>query len=103
MVVATLLMLVLGTILLASIVPLLQFMLSKKKASLKEEESFYFSQELFDHEMSHSDKIHKVQDQNNVNRFSLANRGWIRYPNGNIMNEADFLEKKNAEYSIELP
>ena len=38
-----------------------------------------------------------------VNRQSLANRGWVRCPNGTIMNDVMFEQKKCDEYKIELP
>ena len=92
------------TILLGSIVPLVQFVLYHYKAK-NQPTVFRFSQKLFDMDMDFSAKNIKHTDKTirNVNRFGLSDRGWIRCPNGTVMDDADFSRKKIEESEFELP
>lgn len=71
---------------------------------LKKSEKLLFSQALLDYDMDNIkyEDIH-TQDASLVGRQALANRGWVRCPNGTVMNEAIFEDKKSNEYKIELP
>lgn len=82
-------------LLLGCIVPFTQFLIYKK--SNKKSCKYVFSEELvnFDFEFEINDKV--------VARTLLATRGWVRGPQGNVMTEYDFEQKKAAEYDIALP
>ena len=81
---------------LASIVPFAQFFaFRKRKISLIQQ--YRFSYDLFNYD------IDNKGDNRHVDRFALSNRGWIRCPNGIIMSNETFEEKRNNEYSVDLP
>lgn len=63
---------------------------------------FYFTRSLLDYNLNEL-SFEKIKDKKKINRFALANRGWIRYLNGEIMDSDMFQEKRDSEYSIDLP
>lgn len=82
-----------------SVVPFIQFIvLYFRRHKNKYRMVYYFSRELFDYDMNRKSTIDIT-----INRRVLANRGWVRYPNGKVITETDFEEKKKEEYQIELP
>lgn len=85
------------SIILASSIPLIQYIIANRKTKESYTQKYMFSDELvnFDIEGKELDE--------HTDRFSLANRGWIRCPNGTIMSEKNFQAKKEQEYKIELP
>lgn len=103
MMVFTILLLILVTVLLGSIVPFIQYIEFKRKPVGKRYK-YYFSEELLNYDMDNLsfENIDVVNERTN-NRLYLSDRGWIRCPNGTVMSERGFEEKKAREYSIELP
>ena len=93
---------ILATIALASIVPLMQYIVCLKKNKSSAEGLYYFSQELVDRETESFSVKNGIQPAV-VNRVELTNRGWVRCPNGSVMSEQEFEDKKRAEYLIDLP
>lgn len=81
---------------LGSIVPVIQFLLTSK-SSKKNKYSYSFPAELFNMELD------STYEDEFVSRSVLSMRGWIRGPQGNIMTKKAFQEKRDIEYSIELP
>ena len=93
---------ILATLVLASIVPLLQYIVHLRKNRGSMAEMYFFTQELLDYDTNRLSKF-KNDSISITNRVELANRGWIRCPNGTIMTEQEFEERKREEYSLELP
>lgn len=95
MIIFYIILITIGIIVLGSIVPLLQLLNAKchKKSSYK----YVFSNELVDFDMDFTIKSEFIS------RPLLATRGWVRGPQGSIMTNEVFEEKKKAEYSIQLP
>ena len=95
MIIFYIILITIGIIALGSIVPLLQLLNAKshKKCSYK----YVFSNELVDFDMDFSIKSELIH------RPLLSTRGWVRGPQGSIMTNEAFEEKKKAEYSIQLP
>ena len=87
---------ILSVCILASIVPFAQF-LAFRKRKLSLNQHYRFSNDLFDYD------IDNKGNNRHVDRFALSNRGWIRCPNGIIMSNETFEEKRNNEYKIDLP
>ena len=92
-------LMLLATVLLACIIPIMQYLNACWKVSGIKGEYFYFSQDLFDSDIGKT----SAYNDSFVNRQELANRGWVRCPKGTIMHELDLEEKKLIEYQIELP
>ena len=90
-----LLALTVAILLLGSIVPLVQVLIAKKNR--KKTYKYVFSEELVNYDFDTKIKNKLVA------RTRLATRGWVRAPQGNIMTDDDFEQKKNAEYNISLP
>lgn len=103
-----LLIMILGTIILGSIVPVIQFfkfkITSNKTAFNKYENHYQFSRELLNSDLDNLkfENVDKVDRKLN-NRLYIAERGWVRGPNGTVLSLHDFEEKKSIEYEIELP
>lgn len=99
-----LILMIIITLLLGSIGPLLQFVIYNRK--LKSQPSkYHFSQTLLDFDMD-SLSFENIDDKNEdavVCRLNLSDRGWIRCPQGTVMSERDFGEKKKREFELELP
>ena len=95
MIIFYVILITIGIIALGSIVPLLQLLNAKchKKSLYK----YVFSNELVDFDMDFSIKSEFVY------RPLLSTRGWVRGPQGIIMSNEVFEEKKKAEYCIQLP
>lgn len=90
-------------VLLASIVPLCQFLFFKLKSSKNADDyeaddyEYIFSNELVNKDID-------FQNSNQLpSRKIASSRGWIRGPQGEVMTNKDFEEKRNLEYSIDLP
>lgn len=94
-----LLVFILIILLLGSIVPILQFLVSKRRRQKsKKNYKYVFSDELINYDFDFpSLKTEQVP------RTLLATRGWVRGPQGNVMSENLFDKKKSEEYSIKLP
>lgn len=93
---------ILVTIIIASIIPVTQYLIYSHQFKAESVASYSFTKELYDHNLDdvESDKL----DISFVGRVDLANRGWVRsHPNGTIMTRNEFEEKKRKEYAIELP
>ena len=95
MVIKYILLFTLILVILGSVVPIFQFI--KYKKNLKSQYVYVFDQELL------NCHIESSSTNNQVSRYHLNNRGWIRGPQGHIMDEKDFEKKKNDEYNIQLP
>ena len=97
------LILVALTVAVSCIVPLMQFIYSFYRFS-KRSEKLLFSQSLLDYDLDdiRYEDVHE-EGSTTVGRQLLANRGWVRCPNGTIMNSTIFEAKKAEEYAIELP
>lgn len=91
------------TILVGGIVPFSQYIYITLQCR-KKVEKLLFSQALLDYDMDEI-KYENVYAENTslVGRQALANRGWVRCPNGTIMNNDVFEDKKKKEYELELP
>ena len=85
------------------IVPWVQFVVAKRKNRKHKRHNmnsqYLFSRQLLDYKMKLSQNVCDT----NCDRFKLADRGWVRCPNGTIMTEDMFDEKKKIEYDILLP
>lgn len=103
MVVLVIVSMILITVLLGSVVPVIQFIKFKNKPAEKRYK-YYFTEELlnFDMDNLNFENIDVINERKN-NRLYLADRGWIRCPNGTVMSDRGFEEKKALEYGIELP
>ena len=87
---------ILSVCILASTVPFVQFLTYRKRKYFLLQQ-YRFSNDLFDYDIGNRD------GNRHVDRFALSNRGWIRCPNGTIMSNETFEEKRNSEYKIDLP
>lgn len=99
-----LLLIILLVIVLSLIVPTIMYVYNYRQSP--KVTRFYFSHTLLDFNLKELsfEKIRKNDgDREAVNRFALANRGWVRYLNGEIMDNDMFQKKRDSEYSIELP
>lgn len=85
----------LGIVILGSIVPIFQFIISKRQP--KKSYQYVFSNELINH------KINFKLSNELISRALLATRGWVRGPQGVLMTDEAFEQKKKIEYEIELP
>ncbi len=92
---------ILVTVALASVVPLVQYIVSRNSRAMPER-LYSFAQELFDHDTENFSTPSGNQPAV-VDRAGLANRGWVRCPKGSVMSEQEFEKKKHAEYLIDLP
>lgn len=99
-----LILMIVITLILGSIVPLIQFVIYNQKLN-RQPSLFLFSQTLLDFDLDTLtfENVDSKSANVVVNRLGLADRGWIRCPNGTIMSNEDFSEKKKCEYDIELP
>lgn len=91
------------TVLAGGFVPFAQYIYFNCKLK-NSSEKMLFSQTLLDYDMDDIkyENVHP-EDASLVGRQSLANRGWVRCPNGTIMNNSIFESKKHDEYEIDLP
>lgn len=98
-------MFVLIVVLLGTFIPVMQFLLNKNKKT-KTTYLYTFPEELVNYNLDNlSFEIsNKPQTENiSFDRMTLADRGWVRCPNGSVMNNQKLEEKKAIEYNIELP
>lgn len=87
---------------LATIGPLVAFIF-RKNANQQYAYTFSFSPEVFD---ASCENLHfeNVDDPDNqVSKFKLKDRGSVRMAQGNILGKEAFEEKKQDEYSKQLP
>lgn len=95
MIILYILAITLIVVILGSIIPILQVLISKKQA--KTSYQYVFSNELINH------KIKFKLEDGLFSRALLATRGWVRGPQGILMTNEAFEQKKKIEYEIELP
>lgn len=91
---------VLCTILLGSVVPFIQY-LKHKSAPSKKERRYFFASELLNFNLDENVALWKKE--NPQGRMALTDRGWVRKPMGCVMTDEAFEEKKQREYTVDLP
>ena len=95
MIVLYIFMLILSVVVLGSVIPILQVLFSKKQSP--QMYKYVFSEDLINHD------IQLVFRENVAPRTLLATRGWVRGPQGELLTQDAFEEKKLQEFSFELP
>ena len=97
------LLMVLGTIFLGSVIPLLQF-IRFKRTHIKKKTKYYFTEQLLNYDLDNLrfENVDVVDSKYN-NRLYIADRGWVRRPNGTVLSGNSFEKKKELEYQIKLP
>lgn len=94
---------IIGTIVLGSIIPLSQFIYFKIKP-VEKKTRYYFTEQLLNYDLDNLtfENVDIVDSKEN-NRLYIADRGWVRRPNGTVLSDCSFEKKKELEYQIELP
>lgn len=95
MIILYIVLLTLAVIALGSIIPIIQVLFSRKTSPKMYK--YVFSEDLINRD------IQLVFRENLAPRTLLATRGWVRGPQGELLTQNAFEEKKFKEYSIELP
>lgn len=92
------------TLILGSMVPFIQFVIYNRKFNARPAR-FLFSQTLLDFDMDALtfENVDSKGSDATIDRLGLLDRGWIRCPNGIVMSNNDFDQKKKLEYKIDLP
>lgn len=98
--VKNIIIMVVCTVLLGSVVPVIQY-LKYKIAPSKKERRYFFTSELLNFNLDEDVALWK--EANPQSRKALADRGWVRKPMGCVMADEAFEEKKQREYGIDLP
>lgn len=88
------LLMVIGTIFLGSIIPLLQF-IRFKRTHIEKKTKYYFTEQLLNYDLDNLrfENVDVVDSKYN-NRLYIADRGWVRRPNGTVLSANSF-ERKN--------
>lgn len=93
-------LLIIGSMLISSIVPLIQYIISYEKFGFTKK--YIFPNELCDFDLDDL-SFEKIPEGKAINRMASNDRGWVHYPVGSIMDNDSFEKKKKEEYDLELP
>lgn len=86
-----------------SVVPIIQYLVQRSRTK-SQVTKLLFHQSLLDFDMDNMRyELAYCKNDIFISRHALKDRGWVRGPNGTVLNDMDFESKKKCEYKIALP